>query len=163
MSKIRKYINEQTAIRIYQSMVAPLIDYGDIIYAGSTTKNLDKLQSLQNRGLRLCINENQYFSTDQLHSRCNISKLTDRRIFNLRKYMFKQKNNDNLLNQRNIRTRMHDAVVFETCKPVLEKYKKGTIYRGVIEWNGLDVNTRNLESYDEFKFLQKKIMLDKLL
>ena len=39
-------------------------------------------------------------------------------------YMFKQKNYDDLINRRNIRTRMHDAVVFETCKPNLEKYKK---------------------------------------
>ena len=121
ISKIRKYINEQTAIRIFQTVIAPLIEYGDIIYAGTTVKKLDKLQSLQNRGLRVCINENQYFSLDQLHSRCKIPKLAERRSYNLRKYMFKQKNNDDLINRRTIRTRMHDAVVFETCKPNLEK------------------------------------------
>ena len=29
---------------------------------------------------------------------------------------------------RNIRTRRHGATVFETCIPLLEKYKKGVIY-----------------------------------
>ena len=41
-------------------MIAPLIDYGNIIYAGTSITNLDKLQSLQNRGLQICTNENQY-------------------------------------------------------------------------------------------------------
>ena len=97
LSKIRKYINEQTATRIFQSMIAPLIDYGDIIYAGTTNKNLDKLQSLQNRGLRICTNVNQYFSSEQLHSRCKIPNLVNRRLYNLRKYMYKQKENQELV------------------------------------------------------------------
>ena len=50
LSKIRKHIYETTATRIFQAMIGPLIDYGDIVYSGTTVKNLDKLQSLQNRG-----------------------------------------------------------------------------------------------------------------
>ena len=49
--------------------------------------------------------------------------------------MFKQKNNTDLVVNREIRTRRHDAVIFETCRPRIEKYKQGTIYRGVQEWN----------------------------
>ena len=163
LSRIRKYIDEITATRIFQTIIAPLIDYGDIIYAGTTCKNLDKLQSLQNRGLRICINENDHFSINTLHSRCKIPKLLDRRIYNLRKYMFKQKNNMELVIQREIRTRRHDAIIFETCRPNLEKYKKGTIYRGVMEWNELDVNTRKIDTFDEFKKIQKKFMFEKTL
>ena len=133
LSKIRKHINEFTATRIFQSMIAPLIDYGDIVYSGTNNKNLDKLQSLQNRGLRICINANANLTKDLLHQRCKIPLLDIRRMYNLRKYMFKQKDNQELIVHRNIRTRMHDAVVYETCRPNLEKYKKGTIYRGVIE------------------------------
>ena len=40
-----------------------------------------------------------------------------------------------LVIQREIRTRRHDAVVYVTYKPNLEKYKKGAIYRGVLDWN----------------------------
>ena len=163
MSKIRKSINEFTATRIFQSMIAPLIDYGDIVYSGTNNKNLDKLQSLQNRGLRVCINENQSFSIDDLHQRCKIPNLKDRRSYNMRKYMFRQKDNVEIVVQREIRTRRHDAVIYETCRPNLEKYKKGTIYRGILEWNNLDVNVRNIESFNEFKTLQKKIMLDKTM
>ena len=160
LSKIRKHINEFTATKIFQTMIAPLIDYGDIIYLGTSVKNLDKLQSLQNRGLRICINENQHFETDLLHSRCNIPKLGVRRTYNLRKYMFRQKENPDIVVQREIRTRRHDAVVFETCRPNLEKYKKGAIYRGILDWNELDVATRNIELFNNFKTVQKKWMYD---
>ena len=67
LSKIRKHINEYTSTQIFQTMIAPLIDYGDIVYSGTSTRNLDKLQSLQNRGLRICANEIQYISPDALH------------------------------------------------------------------------------------------------
>ena len=163
LSKIRKHINEYTATRIFQSMIAPLIDYGDVVYSGTSFKNLEKLQSLQNRGLRICINENVYFSTDILHQRCKIPKLENRRTYNLRKYMYRQKENMDLVIQREIRTRRHDAVIYETCKPNLEKYKKGAIYRGVIEWNNLAVDIRNIETFCEFKSMQRKLMMDKTL
>ena len=163
LSKIRKYINERTSIRIFQTMISPLIEYGDIVYSGTAVRNLDKLQSLQNRGLRICINDNLYRSTDILHQHCKIPNLTDRRTYNLRKYMFKQKGNAELVVQREIRTRRHDAVIYETCRPNLEKYKKGTIYRGVLEWNNLDVITRNMDTFDEFKALQKKWMSDRIV
>ena len=163
LSKIRKHINEATASKIFQSMIAPLIDYGDIVYSGTSQKNLDKLQALQNRGLRICINEHQSFSRDALHQRCKIPDLENRRIYNLRKYMFRQKENMNLVVQREIRTRRHDAIIYETSRPNLEKYKKGATYRGVIEWNGLDVDTRNIEFFKDFKIAQKKIMMDKTL
>ena len=46
-----------------------------------------------------------------------------------------------------IRTRRHHAIVYETCRPNLEKYKEGAVYRGILEWNNLDVNIRNIETF----------------
>ena len=114
----------------------------------------------QNRGLRICINDNQYHEKDLLHQRCKVPELNIRLKYNLRKYMFRQKENMDLVVQREIRTRRHDAVIFETCRPNLEKYKKGAIYRGIVEWNGLDVDTRNIESFQNFKNIQKQWMLE---
>ena len=73
--------------------------------------------------------------------------------------MFKQKENEEIVMQREIRTRRHNAIVYETCRPNLEKYKKGAVYRGILEWNNLDVNTRNIETFQELKTLQKKCNL----
>ena len=70
----------------------------------------------------------------------------------------KQQDNVDIVVNRNIRTRRHDAIVYETCFPLLEKYKKGTIYRGIQEWNNLPVVTRNTDTYPQFKYSQKKWM-----
>ena len=158
LSRIRRYIVDYTAICVYKTMIAPIMDYGDIIYAGSNLNNLDKLQKLQNRGLRICTNENFYIPVILLHQRCYIPNLVTRRTCNLRKYMYKQQNNVDIVVNRNIRTRRHDATVYETCIPMLEKYKKGTIYRGIHEWNNLPVEIRNIGTFNSFKCNQKAWM-----
>ena len=75
LSRIRRYRDENTAICIYRSMIAPILDYGDIIYAGSNCDNLEKLQRLQNRGLRICTNQTHYVPVIILHQRCSIPNL----------------------------------------------------------------------------------------
>ena len=162
LSKIRHYITENTSIRIYKTMIAPLIDYGDVIYSGTSDLKLQGLQKLQNRGLRVCLNNQGYTSRIQLHQSCSVLTLKIRRKFNLRKFMFKQKSNQNLVVNRDIRTRRHDAVVFETCRPKLEMYKKGSIYRGVQIWNELPAATRNIDTFMTFKSVQKNEMYDYL-
>ena len=77
-----------------------------------------------------------------------------RRKYNLRKYVFKQKGNQSITVNREIRTRRHGAVVFETRRPNLEMYKKSTLYKGALEWNNLIV--RNIEKFAIFKEMQKK-------
>ena len=162
LSKIRQFITTDACTKIFKSMIIPLFDYGDVIYTGTSDKNLSNLQKLQNRGLRICLNNQIYVSRIQLHQSCKVSPLKLRRICNLRKYMFRQKKNQEIVIQREIRTRRHDAVIFETNRPNIELFKKSTIYRGIIDWNNLPVYIRNIETYDEFKNVQKQHLYDQL-
>ena len=77
-------------------------------------------------------------------------------------FMYKYKNNVLYLNKRNIRTRMHDAPVFNTFKPNCEKYKNNVFYSGAIKWNELTVAVRNIDTLVKFKQTQKKWSLNKL-
>ena len=54
LSKIRRYLTESVALKIYKSMILPYFDYGDVIYDAANKCILDKLQRLQNRGLKIC-------------------------------------------------------------------------------------------------------------
>ena len=162
LSKIRHCINEDACICIYKTMIVPLFDYGDVIYSGSSDKNLSRLQKLQNRGLRICLDVREHISRIQLHQACTTLPLKLRRNFNLRKFMFKQKDNQDIVVYREIRTRRHDALIFETCIPNLELFKKSTIYRGIIEWNNLPTGTRNIELLESFKSHQKNEMYEHL-
>ena len=70
-------------------------------------------------------------------------------------YMYKQKNNMNIVNSRVINTRLHDALVFANNKPNSEKYKNNVLYKGSVLWNSRSVRDRNIESYETLKKLLK--------
>ena len=70
--------------------------------------------------------------------------------------MFLQQDYKKYVIDRPIQTRAHGATVYETCKPKIEKYKKGTMYHGIKLWNGLPVDERNIVTYLKYKTLQQK-------
>ena len=162
LSKIRVYINVHTAVTIYKTMILPVVEYGDTIYDGANQKILKNLQTSQNRILRICLQRNKYTSTVLLHQLCKISLLKERRILHLNLFMFKQRDNRHIVNNRNLRTRAHDAVLFITNKPNNEKYKRNIYYKGALSWNSLPATERNVVIYNNFKTQQKKKLTNNL-
>ena len=45
-SCIRKYLTKNASITIFKTMILSLIEYGDIIYAGTNQTNLNKIVNL---------------------------------------------------------------------------------------------------------------------
>ena len=159
LSKIRKYITFEAANRMYKTMILPIVEYGDILYDGSNQKLLGKLQTLQNRGLRLIYYKQYHVPIILLNEVCGVAKLELRRKMHLLLYMYKQKSNVDILNSRIINTRMHDALVFITNKPNSEKYKNNVLFKGPILWNSRTVEERNIQSYETLKNILKKEIL----
>ena len=132
-------------------MVLSLIEYGDIIYAGSSQNNVDKLSKLFYRGLRICDNSNINRLTKNLLCKdCYISPLETRRDVHLLLFMHKQLSNEELLKTSNIRTRLHQAPVYKSYKPNNEKVKQNIVYRGAFMWNNLPSCERN-KDFNTFK------------
>ena len=46
LSKIRKNITQSTCARVGKTMIAPLMDYGDIVYSGTSDRKLSAIQKL---------------------------------------------------------------------------------------------------------------------
>ena len=46
--------------------------------------------------------------------------------------------------------------VTEALNPNKEKFKKNTLFRGALDWNALDIYTRNIDSRFSFKKKQKE-------
>ena len=128
-------------------MILPKLEYGDKPYDGTSNKLTCKLQTLQNRCLRTCLIPKQHIPTIRMQDVCKIANLKARRKMHLQLYMFKQKNNPEIVNTRNTCTRLHDAVVFTTLKPNSKKYKINVFYKGAIAWNELSVVVRNSQTY----------------
>ena len=80
LTKVRRFLTQVAAKRVYKTMMLPYFDYADIIYEACTHDKLVKLQRLQNQSLR-CIVGPDYMnvSTDDLHKRFNLCKLATRR------------------------------------------------------------------------------------
>ena len=131
-------------------------------FINANNKQLQKLQTLQNRALRICLNAAIYIPVEVLHQSAQLPMLRVRRMVHLRNFMFKMNTNIKYLNTRNICTRLHDAPVFELIKPSCEKYKNNVFYNGAVTWNNLPVNTRNIEMYEKFKFQHKRWALNQL-
>ena len=160
LSKVRRYITFEAAIRIYKTMILPLIDYGDILYDGSNRVLLKKIQTLQNRCLRTCVFKNYHIPVKDLHEICTVSTLNMRRIMHLKLFMFKQRENMNFVNNRKVNTRAHDAILFVTKRPNSEKYKLNVYYKGALLWNEMTVPERSIETYDELKvYLKNQALL----
>ena len=156
LSRIRRYLTKEACTTNFKTMVLSLIEYGDIIYAGTTNVNLDKLDKLFYRDLRICDGTNNWVSKDILCDNCNIDPLYQRRNVHLLLFMHKQIRNADIIKRTNVRTRLDQAPVFNTYKPNNEKARQNVLYRGANLWNILQANDRNLD-FKGFKTKLKRV------
>ena len=162
LSKMKKYLKDDTALSIYKSMMLPYFDYADVIFDRALNKDINKLQKLQNRCLKICMGKKRRFSTEAIHKLSNVPFLRDRRKAHLLNFMYLRKSNVHLLNNREIRTRAHDAPLFEVPVPRCEAFMRSLSYWGTTSWNNLSPDLRKINSYPEFKRTQKLKMLQPL-
>ena len=162
LGKVKKYLHDNVALQIYKSMLLPYFDYADVIFHNSMSGSLEKLQRLQNKCLRLCSGQVRNVSTNGIHKLTGVPFLKDRRRTHLLNFMYIRKNKPGMLNVREIRTKAHDAPLFNVTIPRCEAFKRSVSYSGAIEWNNLSVDHRNIDLYLPFKYHIKKEMLKPL-
>ena len=163
LARLKKYLNNETALLIYKSMLLPYFDYADVIFCKANTKDLDKLQKLQNKCLRICMGTDRRFNTHRAHVQAKVPYLKDRRAAHVCNFMFKRKNVKALLNNREIRTRAHDAPMFNVPIPRCEAFKRSVCFQGSTEWNNLPTDTRNSDNFLTFKYKMKSRMFQPLV
>ena len=80
-SKIRKYLPVTTPVLVYKQTVLPLVEYVCYLMYLNRKHDIDKLQKLQNRALRLCykINDPRLISVPDLHQQAHLLTLDQRR------------------------------------------------------------------------------------
>ena len=159
LSKVRQYLTEFASITIYKTMILPYFDFGDILFINSSKKQLNKLDHLQKRAIKICLKLGQNTLEEMLLRDAKVAKLNDRREAHLLNYMYKKKDCIELLDIKNVNTRARAAPLFKTIIPKCEKYKHSVFYYGAIKWNSLPVKIRNIGTYNSFKSLQKENML----
>ena len=73
--------------------------------------------------------------------------------------MYNRTINVEIINDNDIQTRSKSSKKFIVNKPNLEAYKRSIVYSGAVTWNSLNVETKNIQIYEAFKYHQKREML----
>ena len=158
LSKIRRYLNNNAMLSIYRAMVIPSFDYVDVFIVGAGSSLLGKLQKLQEKCLKICLNVRNKCDTDTLHNRAKVAKLSDRRTVHVNNFLFRRKEKGIGLvvtQSQGTQTRARAAPSFEVERPNNETFKRSISYFGVMQWNSLPEKSRNEKCFFSFKALQK--------
>ena len=92
LAELMPFLNVIVAISIYKAMILPYFADCDLVYQGTCSWELDKLQRLQNKCLKTCLGVNRLYDTDQLHCYTKCAKLEDRRKAHVCNFMFTRQN-----------------------------------------------------------------------
>ena len=74
---IREYLDIDNIRNIYYTMIYSRIKYGSIITGLTTNENINKIQTLQNKLLKVLYYKNYLYSTNRLHHELSILKVSD--------------------------------------------------------------------------------------
>ena len=162
--KIQNYINTHAALTIYKSTILPIIEYIDFVCDYNIKYNNKRLQSLQTQGLYIVYNQHSLSyqlrtSTEILHREAQLFRLAHRRRLHLLSYAYSLTADNTLLDHRDIHTRNHEAILFKVKKPDHYKCYQDPMFRAMSEWNGLDVETRNIVTKSQF-ICKVKLQID---
>ena len=94
LARLSHSINFPNLKIIYNALILPIFDYGDLIYSTACVKHTTRLQKLQNRACRILLGINPYshFSIVELHKRVKLKSLSTRRLCHLHTMVFKSLN-----------------------------------------------------------------------
>ena len=151
LSRLRKYLSEKAALLIYKTMVLPYMDYVDVVFHKATGANLERLQRIQNRALKICLNLGRREETERIHRQAQVPLLDNRRKNHLMKFMYKQKELGANLEKSKVCTRSAGAPKFALRHPNLSCYKKSVEYSGAKTWNALPSTLRLTPNFLSFK------------
>ena len=128
--KIRKYLTTPVRILVYKQTILPLVEYVNFMLFLNNGQDVEKLQKLQNRCLRMCfkINNPKDMSVARLHASASLNYLETRREIDLLNIMFVLKHNNQFRRQEQRVTRDIERSVFQTEIVHMDVYAKSPFF-----------------------------------
>ena len=159
-SKIRNYLDIKTRVLVYKQTVMPLAEYASFMLNLNRKHDIEKLQKLQNRALRLCFNvySPRDVSVAALHTRANLDLLSTRREMQLLGLMYDISDNQLYVLMPRANTRQADKIVFSTEIVKYDIYQRSPYYVGCNLWNTLPVIVQKQQTRDKFKTEVKRFL-----
>ena len=155
--------------RLYIACILPVIEYADVIWAGSYEKDLEKLDSIHHKGARIVSGATERCSTNRLMEEVGWNSLLDRRRAHRLTLFYKIVNGKSppylqkLLPQQrgqNVAYSLRATKNYNIMYARLRHYTNSFIPHTVKEWNILDESMKHFPTLEQFK---KKIMPKKVI
>ena len=162
----RSGASQSLLLTFYKTFIQQKIDYGISIWGGTTKENLHRVQRLQNRAIRIIIdNHSRSVRGLDLVKSLKLEKIEERRNYFLTKLTFETIHGlapINLCNRVIMRVDMHGYETRSVCnmdvhlpKVNVAIYKYSLLYFGGLLWNKLPLSLKNYASIDTFKLNYK--------
>ena len=141
-------------------MILPILEYGDIFLSAASKANRDKLQSLQDKALRIASRSDKNADMQLIHNQNNLLHLESRREHHLLQFMYNRKSDviqKKVAPRKGIRTRASSKLNFMVRSPKTEKFKRCVAYLGPKKWNLLPGTLQKADN--KFVFRAKHLKL----
>lgn len=164
--KLRKKLNTETKLMLYQTLIHSHLEFMAIIYAHRESNELKSLQSIQNRALKCVFNLNNRHRTISLYKNYAKNILPIRGLYKrqLLFYVYKSlKNIGNRSIQFNwntnaFNTRNASNLRLARCR--LETTRQRLDFSGSLAFNNLPLSIRGSETLSIFKRRTKEFLLE---
>ena len=156
LAKIRRFISEKTAVRIYKTMIRPHLDYIDFVVDSGSADRIKRLDTLQKKALRrieYCINVENRQDKDVLQDKYKIEDLKLRRKRNLLKIMHTLSSDSENLKTVSIERDLRSTTKVKLKNDFTSKTKvfNSPLYRGIRLWDSLPSNLQKERNKYIFK------------
>lgn len=153
LGKLRIMLTEFAAKSVYKSMIMSLYDIGDVFYCTTNKAHLCKLQTLQNRALRVIYKLGNRENTDSNHDKMGIMKLESRRklhTIQLASWLATQEQYRDL---STLSTRAHSVGRRNLKLERINKsqYQKSFLHQAGILWNDLPTEIHCIKDQEKLK------------
>ena len=154
-AKIRRFITEKTAIRIYKCMIRPHLDYIDFVVDSGSADRVQKLDNLRKatRRIEYCMIPENRHDINVLYEKYNIESLRLRRKRNLAKIMYSQ--SSKVQNLKIITTEMNlrskNKVKMKNDFTSKTRVFASPLYRGIRLWDLLPIELQKEKDCRTFK------------
>ena len=158
LSRIRRFISEKTAVRVYKCMIRPHLDYIDFVIDSGSANRIQKLDNLQRKAIRrieYCMLPANRKDIDTLQELYKIEPLRLRRKRNLVKIMYNQSHEENNLKECNVNMELRSAKKIKMKSDLTSKTRvyNSLLYRGLKLWDSLPADIQ--KEKDKYKFKKK--------
>ncbi len=159
--KCRNCLSNKLTLMLYKSLVAPLIDYCDIVYSNANKTDIAKLQLVQNTACQIILKAGARDHIDDMHRELKLDLLADRRRYHLLAECHKSIHADShtplkrffKLNIQNPNRRTRRLCKFNVLVPRVRTSagQKAISFIGPSTWNKLCTNLKAIVKLNSFK------------